>query len=477
MLCLVISTESLDQNMETLKEKFLIGLSLMFIILYIMASPLMNYALSGENALAKGLFAPNFQRPNVLFICVDDLGEDISPYNKLKERNDPFYQKVYTPNLERLASDSLVLAQAYNQFPYCNPSRSSLLTGRRPDTTHVYNLKTKFREVGGNFTTIPQYFKENGYHSFGVGKVFHHHRVDIDPLSWSEPFAVSQDDHYRTLIGDGRMAVGKLERLDHPIADDITLEIATEKMRAMSSFDIQPWFLAVGFGATHTPLVFPEEHLQLYPLENITLPRNMYPPVNVPAVSQKESSTWLTRTSQSLLPEQRLEPGAFNSTTVLLEWRQAYYGTVSYLDSSVGKLLDELERLDLSRNTIVAFWTDHGYIMGEHGRWGKNALYDRDLRCPMMLRIPGLTDGGVTVTQITEYVDLFPTLVEAAGLTRIPQCPENSRNIRTCHEGASMFPLIQNPLQKWKKAAFSQVRSFRGDGVNIELNTSRTQIH
>ena len=399
------------------------------------------------------------QSPNVLFICVDDLGEDISPLNKLKEKNDPFYQKVYTPNLERLASDSLVLAQAYNQFPYCNPSRSSLLTGRRPDTTHVYDLEMKFRQVGGNFTTIPQYFKESGYHTFGIGKVFHHHlfQIDVDPLSWSEPFSVTVPNGRYHLLGDGPKAVTKKERLQLPIQDDVVLEGALKKMHKFSDSQTQPWFLAVGFGATHTPLVFPAELLQLYPLKNITLPPNLHPPVNAPEVSRLSSGTWAGMTKRSRLPEHRVEPSHLNSTTILLKWRQAYYCAISYLDALVGKLLDELERLGMSRNTIVVFWTDHGYIMGEHGRWGKNALYDRDLRCPMMLRVPGLTDGGVTVTQLTEYVDLFPTLVEAAGLPPIPQCPRNSKDIRTCHEGISMLPLISNPLRKWKKAAFSQV--------------------
>ncbi len=405
--------------------------------------------------------APGMSRPpNVLFICVDDLGEDISPLNRLKDKDDPFYQKVYTPNLERLASSSLVLAQAYNQLPYCNPSRSSLLTGRRPDTTHVYDLKMKFRQVGGNFTTIPQYFKESGYHTFGIGKVFHEHTFDVDPLSWSEPFAVTAPgDHYRSLVGGGPMATTKEERIRHPIADDIILEGALENMRTFVATQTSPWFLAVGFRATHTPVVFPEEYLQLYPLKNITVPTNLHPPVNAPHVSREHGSTWADRTKHSLLPEYKVEPSHLNSTTILLKWRQAYYCAISYLDDSVGKLLDELDRLGMSRNTIVAFWTDHGFIMGEHGRWGKNALYDRDLRCPMMLRIPGLTDGGVTVTQLTEYVDLFPTLVEAAGLPSIPQCPSTSRDIRTCHEGTSMLPLISNPLQIWKKAVFSQVRS------------------
>ena len=440
-------------------KKLIIAVCFICVFWYIASSDYSRgLILSMKNTVKHPLGPPIRQRPNVLFICVDDLGEDISPYNKLKDRNDPFYQKVSTPNLERLAADSLVLAQAYNQFPYCNPSRSSLLTGRRPDTTHVYDLKTNFREVGGNFTTIPQYFKENGYHTFGIGKVFHFHLFDVDPLSWSEPFSATEKDvFYVETLGAGPKPVTNQERLNHPIRDDVTIKSALEKMRTMSSSQVQPWFLAVGLGATHVPTVFPEQYLHQYPLENIAVPHNLYPPINAPLASARKNGKWAYKTGRSKLPEHRVEQGYLNSTTILLRWRQAYYSAVSYVDTSVGKLLEQLDRLDLTRTTIVVFWTDHGYIMGEHGIWGKNALFDRDLRCPMMIRIPGLTDGGVVVKQLTEYVDLFPTLVEGAGLMPIPQCPEFSTNTQTCHEGISMLPLIKDPLQKWKKAAFSQV--------------------
>ncbi len=202
------------------------------------------------------------------------------------------------------------------------------------------------------------------------------------------------------------------------------------------------------------------------------MPHNLYPPINIPAAAMTGTKwTFEHRTSSSLIPEQRIHQGHTNSTTILLRWRQAYYCAASYLDDLLGKLLDELQRLNLNRNTIVAFWSDHGFIMGEHGRWGKTAMFDRDLHTPMMVKIPGLTDGGVTVTQLTEFVDLFPTLVEAARLPPIPQCPVESQDVSTCHEGASMIPLIHNPLQNWKKAAFSQVY-FPSDGL-INADSSK----
>ncbi len=413
----------------------------------------LSYAVSGGSVSTK------IQRPNILFICADDLGEEISPYNKLRDKNEQSYQEVSTPNLERLASKSLVLALAYNQYPYCNPSRSSLLTGRRPNTTHVYNLQTHFREVGGNFTTIPQYFKDNGYYTSGVGKVFHWHKFDVDPLSWSEPYIVSESNRLKVKNGS-KMGITGQERSLHP--DDVILTRALEQIRKVSEVQKQPWFVAVGFRATHMIDDVPEEFLQLYPLENMTVPRNLHPPAKVPdAAKLREEQTWEFKVRESLHSKgSTVEPDQMNITamvTRLLQFRQAYYASVSYIDASIGELLDELDRLDLSHNTIVVFWTDHGLVLGEHDRWGKIVLYDRDLHCPMMLRIPGLTDGGVTVSQLTEYVDLFPTLVEVAGLPPIMQCPQNSANVSTCHEGASMVPLIHNPNQKWKKAAFSQV--------------------
>ena len=416
-----------------------------------------------SHAVGGGSVPSELQRPNILFICADDLGEEISPYNNLRNRNDHTYQDVSTPNLERLASNSLVLALAYNQYPYCNPSRSSLLTGRRPNTTHVYNLETHFRDVGGNFTTIPQYFKENGYHTYGIGKVFHRHKSDMDPLSWSDPYIVS-DKPQNTISGvDGnetKAGITSQQRSIHP--DDVILQGALEQLRKVSEVQKGPWFVAVGFRATHMTEVVPEEFLRLYPLEDITVPHNLQPPAKVPdAAKLREEQTWEFKVRESLHSKRfTVKPDQINITQMvsrLLQFRQAYYASVSYVDASIGELLDELDRLNLHRNTIVVFWSDHGLVLGEHGRWGKIVLYDRDLHCPMMLRIPGLTDGGVTVSQLTEYVDLFPTLVEVAGLPAIGQCPDNSANVSTCHEGVSMVPLIHNPDQKWKKAAFSQV--------------------
>ncbi len=426
-----------------------------------------------RHAISGGSVRTKLQRPNILFIGVDDLGEEISPYNKLRDKDDHSYQEVWTPNLERLASDSLVLAQAYNQYPLCNPSRSSLLTGRRPNTTRVYNLVAHFRKGGRNFTTIPQYFKENGYHTSGIGKVFHEHNIDVDPLSWSEPYIVTgKGTGVKTKIGSrSKFGITRQERSLHP--DDVILKGAVEQIRKVSHVQNRPWFVAVGFRATHMTTFVPEEYMRLYPLENITVPYNLYLPAKTPTepFPRLEFESW-AETRQSLYSEEvTVEPDQNDNTAMLswfLQWRQAYYASVSYVDASIGELLDELDRLGLSRNTIVVFWTDHGLILGEHGMWGKKALYDRDLRCPMMLRIPGLTDGGVTVSQLTEYVDLFPTLVEVAGLPAIGQCPDNSATVLTCHEGTSMVPLIHNPDRKWKKAAFSQV-------IPIALNISKTE--
>ncbi len=412
------------------------------------------------------------RRYNILFLCVDDMTTDLSPYNTLNA-NVPLRQEVYTPNFEQLAADSLVLTQAYTQFPLCNPSRSSLLSGRRPDTTRIYNLAPTFRADGRNFTTIPQYFKQHGYRTTGVGKVFHRHLFDPDPESWTEAYsATSYKDvrHWTTTLGNGWHAATDDERRQDRLYDDIILDTAIAKLRNFSQNPEQLWFLAVGFRSTHVPTVFPERYLRHYPIETIKIPDNLHPPVGAPKESFSRNGHWVDKTSLSRRKEQRLKFGAVNATTLLL-WRRAYYSALTYVDASLGRLLDELETLGLGKNTIVTFWSDHAYSMGEHGLWGKNALYDTATHCPMFLKVPGLTDGGVVIRQPTEFVDLFPTLVDVAGLPSIPQCPEKSSRIPLCHEGMSMVPLISDPSAKWKKAAFSQVT--RNSGYSIRTSRYR----
>ena len=393
---------------------------------------------------------------NVLFLCADDMTTDLEPFYDLLPK-DGLRQKVHTPHFKRLAENSLLLTQAYVQYPLCTPSRTSLLSGRRPDTTGVYSLEPPFRAPGRNFTSIPQYFKQNGYHTAGVGKVFHTRFEDPDPASWTEPFTVVSKMYTRSRIRQGDYywhAVSSTDRRSNPIEDDVVVDDAVKILRKFSKKLNDSWFLAVGFRATHRPTIFPEHFRQYYPMHEIKIPVNLFPPAMAPTDAMQDLSDWGRQTG--FVADNKTN---FLNITALLEIRQAYYSALTYIDDCLGRLLDELDSLGVTKNTIVSFWSDHGFAMGEQGRLGKHNLYDQELHSPMIIKVPGLTDGGVVVRQPTEFVDLFPTLVEVAGLPPVPPCPEDSAHVALCHEGMSMAPLISNPTGPWKKAAFSQVRN------------------
>lgn len=416
-------------------------------------------------------------RKNVLFLMVDDLRPQISPYTG-EFAPSSVSPPMITSNISVLASKSLLLQRAYVQQAVCTPSRASLLTGRRPETTHVYKLGSYFREVGGNFTTIPQYFKENGYTSVGMGKIFHPGVASggDDPLSWSEPYFNGMINHE----GKSRMWYGvrESELQSKPLRDRQVADKAIQKLRELAPAAISGennFFLAVGFYKPHEPFVFPESFLDYYPEELINLPSNSYAPKNMPEVAWS-TFNGLRQYEDLAATGATGEIGTVFPNETVKELRRAYYAAVTWIDFLLGEVLDELETLGLSDNTIISFIGDHGYQLGEHGEWGKRTNFELSTHAPMMLHIPGMTDGGIQSDQLVEFVDLFPTLVEAAGLDPIPLCPEDSSSIEVCHEGTSLLPLIDAPNTAIKKGAFSQAKSpYPGYGryMGLTMRTDR----
>ena len=352
------------------------------------------------------------------------------------------------------------------QQAVCSPSRTSLLTGRRPDTTHVYDLVTYFRDVGGNFTTIPQYFKQNGYTSVGMGKVFHPGAAshDNDPPSWSEPYWLPPNEAYWNTDNTSWLAVDKETRREEPFPDDQTTDHTIETLRKLAANKSDtPFFLAVGYRRPHLPFVFPEEFLELYPLEDIRLPPNQYAPVNMPVAAWTNNSeiSWYKDIKQLHV---KFRINATFPDDEVRKLRRAYYCALSYTDAQIGIVLRELRNLNLEDETIVAFWGDHGWHLGENDIWAKKTNFELGTHAPMMVSIPGVTDNGIISEELTEFVDLFPTLVDAAGLPSIDLCPEDSSKVKTCREGSSLMPLIQNLSSvKWKQRVFSQYP--RGGGI------------
>ncbi|ELU17745.1 hypothetical protein CAPTEDRAFT_189721 [Capitella teleta] len=398
-----------------------------------------------QNTTTEQPQANNF---NVLYIIADDLRPEIGAFIDPKTR--PWLNSaIKTPNLDALAERSLVLRRAYVQVARCNPSRVSIMTSRRPNTTHIVNNKGWFRKVGhGNtFVTIPEYFKMNGYSTAGCGKIFH-----LLGLPNSQ-------DQGRSWTGDFFQPRG---HYDKQLRDQLVLNHALKTIRLeakRSQTTKRPFFMAVGLKKPHVPYVFPDEFLDLYPRENIQLSQNDFAPANMPDCHWHNSRATLGHDDLIKLRKDWVINSTL-PTNVAIDLRRAYYASVSYIDSLVGTLLAELDKLQLRERTIVAFLSDHGYQLGEHGIWGKDTNFEAATNAPMMLSIPGKTDKRVDSFRMTEMVDLFPTLVDAAGLPPLPQCSQYSEETAVCTEGSSMMPLLQDSSSadpiKWKDRIFSQ---------------------
>ena len=346
--------------------------------------------------------------------------------------------------------------------------------GRRPDTTHVTDLIHYWRNVGGNFTTIPQYFKENGYTTAGMGKIFHPGAPsgDNDPISWTEPYF--HDKNYYEDIHETWTAFKDHELIEKPLQD---MQIADHAVKVLQEYsasdDKKPFFLAVGFRKPHLPFQFPESFLEYYPEDSIRVPSNQYAPVNMPPIAWSDFDE--IRAYSDILYKYGF--GNINTTfpeQKVKDMRRGYYATISYVDAQLGKVLQAVEDFGLSNSTIVSFWGDHGWQLGEHGEWCKHTNFELSTHAPMMVRVPGLTDHGPITEQLTEFVDLFPTLAEAAELPPVPQCPEKSTSIELCTEGKSFVPLMSDPKRQWKKAAFSQYPRMDVAGSAVMGYTMRT---
>lgn len=400
-----------------------------------------SVARTGAATPGKPVSAPaRAERPmNVLFIVSDDLNTRLGSYGA----------PVLTPNIDRLAREGTRFDRAYAQFPWCAPSRASFLTGLRPDATRVFDLSTHIRTTVPDIVTLPQYFRNSGYFSGRVGKIFHQgvpggigRSGADDPASWDA--VVNPSGHDKTLETEGKIipitpGIGLGSGLAYaadegPDEDQTDGKVATETIRMLEAHKDKPFFIAAGFYRPHVPLIAPKKYFDLYPLDTIEL--------------KKETS----ETIATIVPAaRRVLPANLGMTEE--EQRQAvraYYAATSYMDAQVGRVLDALRRLGLEDNTIVVFLGDHGFALGEHGEWTKVMLWEQVTRAPLIMRVPGARGNGTAVKQAVEFVDIYPTLVQAAGL------PANDRN-----QGVSLLPLLQRPTRKWDRPALSQVQGGR----------------
>lgn len=391
-------------------------------------------------SLAAGAVACTTNTPplNVLFIASDDLTSTLGCYG---------HPAVKSPNIDALAARGVRFDNAYCQFPFCGPSRASLMTGLRPDTTGVVtNRKVDFRDWRPDTITLPQLFKNNGWRSMRVGKMFHMGvpggvgtMTHQDPPSWDVSISPPGDEHES--VGPGGDPNPDLRHgLKMQWVQTATAEGQADDAAADTAIDLlresvgDPFFLGLGFVRPHTPFVAPSRFFDMYPLDEIELIHN--PPDDLDDIPA---------------PAKNLRPFLWHQMGMSEENQRislrGYYASVSFMDEQVGRVLDELDRLEIADRTVVVFFGDHGWHLGEHTHWQKMSLMEESVRAPLIISAPRARGAGRSTKALAEFVDFYPTLAELAGLTP----PSNL-------EGVSLVPVLDDPTVSVKDAAFSQVQ-------------------
>jgi len=372
---------------------------------------------------------------NILFMVADDMNTELGCYG---------HPHVKTPNLDSLARSGVRFERAYCQFPLCAPSRASFLSGRRPDTTRIFNLTTPTRKHMQDVVMLPEFFRKAGYYSAQCGKIYHTGEEHVDPPSWdfmlqesgkNPPKSEVLEEHQMPKPRNHSMSWEKLSTPDAQTPDGIIARTAIEQIKLAVSKK-KPFFVAAGFRRPHSPYAVPKKYFDLYDPAKLKLPD----PGNrqgFPAVAQYELENQVRLNDK----EQR-------------EYMAAYYACNSYVDAQAGHLLRALDEMKLRDNTIVVFFGDHGYHTGQHGMWHKMTLFEEATHVPLIISVPGVKGTGRSVAGLVELVDLYPTLVDACG-----------RETPTGLEGASLMPWLNDPSKPGKKAAYTMVG--RNDDRNL----------
>ncbi|QEG35951.1 sulfatase [Bythopirellula goksoeyrii] len=406
--------------------------------------------------LATALAAPR----NVLFVAVDDLRPELGCYGA---------GHMKTPNIDRLARNGLLFEQAYCQQAICAPSRISIMTGLRPDSTRIYDLKKPLDEYLPDARTLVQHFRENGYKTVSLGKIYHHGEDDKEfwnvldrcgaphyaaPKNVALVKKLTQEAKANNLKGNAFKnyvrgpAYESVEVPDNTYTDGIVADRAIEEIRKQ---DDRPLFLAVGFRKPHLPFVAPKKYWDLYNREDISLPSKDQP---------KGSADWAFANWGELRNYHDMPKKGYVSDNQGKALIHGYRACVSYADAQLGRVLAELDRQGLREDTLIVLWGDHGWKLGDYGDWCKHTNFELDTHVPLIYSGPGVPRGKRSKA-LVEFVDIFPTLAECCGLD-IPQC-----------DGLSLVPLFADPSKTWKKAAFSQYPRNGGMGYSIRCRNWR----
>jgi iduronate 2-sulfatase len=398
-------------------------------------------------------------KKNVLFVAVDDLRIEIGCYGAAHMK---------TPNIDRLAEQGLLFEQAYCQQAICGPSRISILTSYRPDSTKIYTLDQSLKNSLPDVMSMPRHFKENGYKTVSLGKIYHH-QTDDKPYwdvldSCSRPAYANPETaawvNRKTKEGKSKKLKGKALRTfskgpayecgevsDSTYTDGVIADLAIQQLRAKDS---RPLFLAIGFKKPHLPFVAPKKYWDLYNPSDITVPSRERPS----GAPDAAFTAWGELRAYRGMPEDGYCTDEQTRTLI-----QAYRACVSYVDAQLGRVLDELDKQGLRNDTIIVLWGDHGWKLGDYGTWCKHTNFELDTHVPLIYSGPGIPRGARSKA-LVEYVDIYPTLADWCGLSVPDHC-----------EGLSMLPLFSNPAQPWKKAAFSQYP--RGGGMGYTVRSKK----
>ncbi|MDF1862527.1 MAG: sulfatase-like hydrolase/transferase [Verrucomicrobiales bacterium] len=418
------------------------------------------------------------EKPNILFIAIDDLRAELGCYGS---------EIAKSPHIDALAATGVRFSRAYCQQAICGPSRASVMTGLRPDASQIHGNHTHFRTMYPDIITLPQHFKNHGYHTRSMGKIYHGvfpkgaSRTVPDTFgdepSWSIPTFRPGPRYYYTEEGitAAKQVYQQIYKPTNPGPDDWTKKLvfgpateapdvadhvlydgqvadrAVESLQELAKSD-DPFFLAVGFIKPHSPYIAPKEYWDLYEPESIPLASPESRVTNAPAISRHNSGELRRYTDQ-----QKKGP---ISEADQRRVRHAYLACISYIDAQVGRVLSELEKQKLDKDTIVVLWSDHGYHLGEKDLWGKTTNFELDTRVPLIIRVPGEKPG--VCDSPVELVDLYPTLAELSGLP-----------VESHLQGTSLVPSLKDTGTAVKTAAFSQYTRGKMRGYSVRTKTHR----
>ena len=415
-------------------------------------------------------------KPNILFIAVDDLKPLLGCYGNTL---------VKSPNIDRLAKMATVFHKNYCQQAICGPTRASIMTGTRPDATKIWNLTTQMREANPNTLTLPQYLISQGYTTSGIGKIYHPSSAigGVDPLSWSIPYLKSKESDFPAEFGipaNGQYQLPEtkdrmtpeiiaerkkqskdlaandenpksikgpstecMDVPDNAYQDGVNALLAKEQIIKLSK-DNKPFFMAVGFSKPHLPFVAPKKYWDLYKREEMPIAPFQEHSKNGPLIAYHQSGelrNYLDIPEFATLPADSLRIGL--QLEKQRELIHGYHAAISYMDAQVGILLNTLEDLGTLDNTIIVLWGDHGWHLGDHDLWHKHTNFEQATRAPLIIAGPEIKAGKTS--SLTEFVDVFPTICDLAGIS----IPKNL-------DGKSLKPLMLNNKTKGKEYSISQ---------------------